>query len=322
MKACVYDRYGSPDVLELKEVGVPVPGDDEVLVQVGAASIQPYDWHFMRGLPLFVRLINGLRRPKKATIVGSDVAGTVASVGRNVARFRPGDEVFGEVNTGGCAEYISVHEDKLASKPVNLTFGQAAAVPLAAMTALQALRDSGEVGPGRRVLINGASGGVGTFAVQIAKSLGAEVTGVCSARNVDMVRSLGADHVVDYGERDFARGADRYDVIVDNMDRSLSDLRRALTPRGTVVLVGGSNGRWINGLGRVLKARLLAPLVRQNLRPCQEKATKEDLAVLKELIEAGKVKPVIDRTFTLSETPEAMRYLETGRARGKVVVTV
>ena len=334
MKAVVYDTYGSPDVLELAEIDEPVVRDDQVLVRVRAASVNPADWHFMRGLPYLVRMINGLRKPRKATVLGSDMAGQVEAVGKNVTRFRPGDEVFGRtraahrpdrraaVATGGCAEYACVSDDLLELKPANLTFEQAAAVPLAALSALQALRDKGNVRPGQKVLINGASGGVGTFAVQIAKSFGAEVTGVCSTRNVDMVRSIGTDQVIDYTQDDFTKSGQRYDLILDNGDRSLSDCRHALTRKGTLVVIGGSAGRWIDGLGRANKARVLSPFVSQRLHPFLTRWSKQDLHVVKDLIEAGKVTPVIDRTYPLSEAPEAIRHLEGGHARGKIVSTV
>ena len=270
MNAVIYDRYGSPDVLELREIDEPVVRDDQVLVRVRAASVNPYDWHSMRGLPYTARFIFGLRIPRKATVLASDLAGQVQAVGKTVTQFRPGDEVFGrtraghradpraEVATGGCAEYACVSADLLAPKPANLTFEQAAAVPLAALTALQALRDN-DLQPGQKVLINGASGGVGTFAVQIGKSFGAEVTGVCGTTNIDLVRSIGADHVIDYTREDFSQSGRRYDLILDNGDRSLSDCRRALSPKGTLVLIGGSAGRWINGLGRASKARRCHP---------------------------------------------------------------
>jgi len=334
MKAVIYDRYGSPDVLALREIDEHVVRDDQVLVRVRAASVNPYDWHSMRGLPYTARFIFGLRRPSKATVLASDLAGQVQAVGKTVTQFRPGDEVFGrtraghradpraEVATGGCAEYACVSADLLAPKPANLTFEQAAAVPLAALTALQALRDDGDLQPGQKVLINGASGGVGTFAVQIGKSFGAEVTGACSTTNVDLVRSLGADQVIDYTREDFSQSGRRYDLILDNGDRSLSDCRRALTPNGTLILIGGSDGRWINGLGRVSKARLLSPFVGQRLRPFLTRWSKQDLLVVKDLIEAGEVTPVVDRTYPLSEASEAMRYLEVGHARGKIVIRV
>jgi NADPH:quinone reductase-like Zn-dependent oxidoreductase len=334
MRAVVYDRYGSPDVLKLTEIDEPVVRDDQVLVRVRAASVNPADWHFMRGLPYLVRMINGLRRPRKATVLASDLAGQVEAVGKNVTRFRPGDQVFGrtraahrpdrraEVATGGCAEYACVPDDLLGLKPANLTFEQAAAVPLAALTALQALRDKGSLQAGQKVLINGASGGVGTFAVQIARSFGAEVTGVCSTPNVDMVRSIGAGQVIDYTQQDFTKSGQRYDLILDTGDRSLSDCRRALTPKGTLVVIGGSAGRWIDGLGRANKARALSPFVSQRLHPFLTKWSRQDLNLVKELIEAGKVTPVIDRTYPLSQAPEAIRHLEGGHARGKIVITV
>jgi NADPH:quinone reductase-like Zn-dependent oxidoreductase len=334
MKAVVYGRYGPPDVLELTEIDQPVPRDDQVLVRVRAASLNPADWHFMRGLPYLVRLLNGLRKPRKATVLASDLAGRVEAVGKNVRQFRPGDEVFGRtraahrpdpqaaVATGGCAEYACVSADLLVPKPVNLTFEQAAAVPLAALTALQALRDAGDVQPGLRVLVNGASGGVGTFAVQLAKAFGAQVTGACSTKNLDMVGSIGADQVIDYTREDFTNSGRRYDLILDTGDRSLSDLRRALTPKGTLVVIGGSAGRWIDGLGRAYKARVLSPLVRQRLHPFLTRWSGQDLQVVKDLIEAGKVTPVIDRAYPLREAAAAMRYLEAGHARGKIVIIV
>jgi NADPH:quinone reductase-like Zn-dependent oxidoreductase len=322
LKAITYHRYGSPDVLEFQEVDEPVAKDDEVLVRVRAVSVNPRDWHFMRGLPYVVRPF-GLRRPKDG-VLGSDVAGQVEAVGRNVTRFRPGDEVFGDVLTGGFAEYAGVSEDFLGLKPANLTFEQAAAVPLAALTALQGLRDHGRIRPGQKVLIIGASGGVGTFAVQIAKSFGADVTGVCSTRNLDMVRSLGADHVIDYTQEDFTQRGQKYDLILQLAGtRSPSDCRRALTPKGTLLLSSGeSSGRWIGPIGRIIKALVLSPIVSQRLAPFEAKRSREDLQILKELIEAGKVTPVIDRTYSLSEVPEAIRYLEEGHARGKIVITM
>lgn len=334
MQAVVYDTYGSPDVLELREIDEPVVKDDQVLVRVRATSINPVDWHFMRGLPYMVRMVNGLRKPSKATVLGRDIAGQVEAVGKSATRFRSGDEVFGwsradnrpdrrdAVATGGCAEYACVSDNLLVPKPANLTFEQAAAVPLAALTALQALRDNGSVQPGQKVLVNGASGGVGTFAVQIAKSFGADVTGVCSTSNVDMIRSIGADQVIDYTREDSTKGGQRYDLILETMERSLSDLRRVLTPRGTLVIIGGSAGRWIDGLGREAKVRVSSPFVGQRLRPFLTKWNRQELHALKELIEAGEVTPVIDRTYPLDEAAEAMRYLEGGHARGKIVITV
>jgi NADPH:quinone reductase-like Zn-dependent oxidoreductase len=323
LKAITYHRYGSPDVLEFQEVDEPVVQDDDVLVRVRAASANPRDWHFMRGLPYVIRPQFGLRAPKNP-FLGSDVAGQVEAVGRNVTRLRPGDEVFTDVVTGGFAEYTRVSEDLVAPKPANLTFEQAAAVPLAALTALQGLRDHGRIQPGQKVLIVGASGGVGTFAVQIAKWLGAEVTGVCSTTNVDLVRSLGADQVIDYTKEDFVQRGQQYDLILQLAGtRSASDCRRALSSKGTLLLSSGeSGGRWIGPIDRIIKAVVLSPFVSQRLGPFEAKPSKEDLQVLKELIEAGKVSPVIDRTYPLSETPEAIRYLEEGHARGKVVITV
>ncbi len=333
MKAIVYRRYGPPDVLDLAEIDMPITGDGEVLVRVHAAAVNPADWHIMRGLPYIARMIFGLRAPRPA-VLASDIAGQVEAVGKKARRFSPGDEVFGRtrtahrpdrpapVDTGGCAEYACVSEDLLALKPASLTFEQAAGMPLAALTALQALRDAGQVKAGQKVLINGASGGVGTFAVQIAKSFGAEVTGVCSTGNVDLVRSIGADQVIDYTHEDFAQSGHRYDLILETADRSLSDCRRALSSAGTLVIIGGSAGRWINGLGRAYRARVLSPFVSQHLPPFVTKWNLQDLLILKDLVEAGKVMPVIDRTYPLGEARAAMRYLEAGHARGKIVITV
>ena len=322
MKAIVQDRYGSLDVLELKDIDKPLVKDDGVLVRVRAASANPLDWHFMRGLPYIMRPESGLRSPKRS-VLGNDMAGEVEAVGKNVTRFRSGDEVIGDVN-GSYAEYTCVSEDLLGLKPANLTFEQAAAVPVAGVTALQGLRDQGRIQSGQKVLIIGASGGVGTFAVQIAKSFGADVTGVCSTRNVEMVRSIGADHVIDYTQDDFTRSEQRYDLIFQSAGTSSpSDCRRALTSKGTLVLSSGeSGGRWIGPVDRIIKAVLLSLFVSQRLGAFMAKRSKEDLQVLKELIEAGKVTPVIDRTYPLSEVPEAIRYLEEGHARGKIVITV
>jgi NADPH:quinone reductase-like Zn-dependent oxidoreductase len=322
LKAITYHRYGSPDVLDFEEVDEPVAKDDEVLLRVRAASVNPRDWHFMRGLPYIMRPI-GLRIPKDGGF-GSDVAGQVEAVGKAVTRFRPGDEVFAHVLSGGFAEYTCVSEDVLGLKPANLTFEQAAAVPLAALTALQGLRDHGQIQAGQKVLIIGASGGVGTFAVQLGKSFGAEVTGLCSTRNLDLVRSIGADHVIDYTKEDFTQSGQKYDLIFQLAGtRSPSDCRRALTSKGKLILSSGeSDGRWIGPLDRIIKAVVLSPFVSQRLGPFEAKRSKEDLQVLKELIESGKVSPVIDRTYPLSETAEAVRYLEEGHARGKVVITV
>jgi NADPH:quinone reductase-like Zn-dependent oxidoreductase len=324
MKAVVQDSYGSADVLEVREIDKPAPTDDEVLVQVHAAGVDPGVWHLMTGRPYLVRVMGyGLRTPKVG-VRGRDVAGRVAAVGRNVTQVQPGVEVFG-IGEGSFAEYVCARADKLAPKPANLSFEQAAAVPISALTALQALRDTGKVQPGQQVLILGASGGVGTFAVQLAKAFGAHVTGVCSTTKVDLVRSIGADQVIDYTRQDFADGARHWDLIVDTAGRrSLAQLRRALTRRGTLVIVGGEGGgRWLGGFDRqILRAPLLSALVRQRLRPFVSKERRADLLVLKELIEAGKVTPVIDRTYPLREAPEAIRYLEQGHARGKVIITV
>lgn len=321
MKAIVYRRYGSADVLALEEVEKPIVNDDEVLVRVHAAAVNPYDWHFMRGHPYLVRMDAGLRRPKNGAL-GIDVAGRVEAVGTSVTQFKPGDEVFG-FRLGAFAEYVRGRERNFVPKPASLTFEQAAAIPVAAQTALQGLRDKGRIRAGQKVLINGASGGVGTFAVQIAKAFGADVTGVCSTRNVELVRSIGADHVIDYTREDFTRGGQRYDLILDAAgSRSLVAVRRVLAPGGTLVVVGGPNGRWLGPLIRILEAVVLRRFVSHRLVPFLAKNSKEDLVVLKELIEAGKVRPVIDRTYPLSETPEAVRYLEQGHARGKVVITV
>jgi NADPH:quinone reductase-like Zn-dependent oxidoreductase len=323
MKAIVYHEYGSPDVLELQDIEKPVVRDDEVLVRVRAASVNPADWHFMRGVPYVMRPQSGLRKPKK-NFVGHDFAGQVEAVGKEVTSFRPGDEVFGDVGAGGFAEFTSVPEGDLVLKPVNLSFEQAAAVPLAAVTALQGLRDAGQIQPEQKVLIIGASGGVGTFAVQIAKSFGAEVTGVCSSKNVELVRSLGADHVIDYTQGDFTQSGQKYDLIFQLAGTSSpSHCRRVLTSKGTLVLSSGeSDGRWIGPVDRLVKAVVLSPFVSQKLGSFLAKPNKDDLQLLKELIEAGKLTPVIDRTYSLSEVPDAIRYLEEGHARGKVVIAV
>jgi NADPH:quinone reductase-like Zn-dependent oxidoreductase len=323
VKAIVQDRYGSPDVLELREIDTPAVKDDGLLVRVRAAGVDPSVWHLMTGQPYLMRLMGfGLRKPRNR-IRGWDVAGQVETVGTNVKRFRPGDEVFGSCR-GAFAEYVSAPEDRFVLKPANLTFAQAAAVPVSALTALQALRDRGEIQPGQGVLIIGAGGGVGTFAVQIAKALGASVTGVCSTTKTELVRSLGADHVIDYTREDFTEGQERYDLIVDMAgNRPLSRLRRVLSPRGTIVMVGGeSAGRWTGGLHHLLWATLLSAFVRQRFRPFLAQVRNKDLDFLKELIEAGKVMPVIDRTYPLGQVPDAVRYLAEGHARGKVVITL
>src|SRR5215216_5619922 len=307
MKAIVQDKYGSPDVLELRAIDRPVVKDDDVLVRVRAAAVNIGDWHLLRGVPYVMRAVSGLRKPRRA-IPGLDIAGQVEAVGRNVKRFRVGDEVFGWCR-GAFAEYARAAENNLLPKPANVTFEQSAAVGDSAFTALAAVRDQGKVQRGHEVLINGASGGVGTFAVQIAKALGARVTGVCSTRNIDLVRSLGADQVIDYTREDFTQTGQRYDVMLDAVgSRSLSDCRRALTPRGTYVLVGVLNpGRWF-GLARQLKVLALSPFVRQKMRVFLVRHNREDLMALKELVEAGKLTPVMDRRYELSEVPMALRH--------------
>ena len=323
MKAMVYTEYGPPEVLQLKEVARPIPQENEVLVEVHAAAVNYGDWSFVRGKPFLVRLMGaGLLKPENA-ILGTDVAGRVEAVGKNVKHFRPGDEVFGDISAcgfGGYAEYVSVPENVLALKPANLTFEEAAAVPMAGVVALQGLRDEGQIQSGQTVLINGASGGIGTFAVQIAKSFGAEVTGVCSTRNLDLVRSLGADHVIDYTQEDFARSEQGYDLILATAGyRSIFDYRRALSPEGTYVMSGGSTAQ-------VFQAMLLGPMLSmtgsQKLGNLAAKTDQQDLVVVKELIEAGKVVPVIDRRYPLEEVADALRYYGQGHSRGKVVVTV
>ena len=321
MRAIVYRRYGSPDVLTLEEVDKPVVKDGDVLIRVHAASVNPFDWHLLRGQPYVVRPTAGWLKPKR-NIPGIDVAGVVEAVGRDVTQFQPGDEVFGE-KSRACAEYVSGPETLFVRKPANLTFEQAAAVPVAAATALQALRDKGQIQPGQKVLINGASGGVGTFAMQLAKSFGADVTGVCSGPNVELVRSIGADQVIDYTVDDFTRSRQRYDMILDNVaNHSMMALRRALTPTGTLVIVGAPEGNWIAPLGPILGAQLLSRFMSQKLLWHLTDIHREDLLFLTKLIEAGKVTPIIDRRYSLSEVPDAIRYLETMRARGKVVITV
>jgi len=326
MKAIVYCDYGVPN-LKFQEIEKPTPADDQLLVKVRAASVNPLDWHFVEGTPYFMRLMGvGLRKPKD-TRLGVDFAGTVEAVGKNVTKFKPGDEVFGG-RTGAFAEYVCVREGRaVALKPANITFEQAASVPIAAITALQGVRDKGKVQPGQKVLINGASGGVGTFAVQIAKAAGADVTGVCSTRNLDMVRSLGADHVIDYTKEDFTKGDHRYDVILDNVaNHSLSEFRRVLNPDGRYVLIGGggaNEGRWLGpGLTQAVKAMVLSNFVSQKMGMMLGDLNQKDLTALADLMESGKVTPVIDRTYKLSELPQAIEYLEQGHARGKVVIAV
>ena len=327
MKAVVFERYGPPAVLELKDIAKPSVRSDEVLVRIRAAGMNPADWHFMRGDPYFARLMTGLRKPRGTTVVGSDMAGQVEAIGSDVPRFSLGDEVFAEVgpaagHQGSCAEYISLPARELELKPTNLSFEEAAAVPMAAMTALIGVREVGNVQPGQKVLINGASGGVGTFAVQIAKAFGAEVTAVCSTRNREMVRSLGADQVIDYTREDFTQSKQRYDLVLDTVgNRTLSECRRILKPKGTFGATGGGGGRWLGPGTQQLKANLLSLVVSQKMSGVNGKPNK-DLSCLRELIEEGKVKPVLDRTYKLEDTPEAMRHLETGHARGKIIITV
>ncbi len=323
MKAIVHHEYGSVDGLELRDIDKPEVGDDGVLVRVHAAGVDRGVWHVMAGLPYPIRLAGyGLRAPK-SPVLGADMAGVVEAVGNDVTRFQPGDEVFG-IGKGSYAEYTIARMDKLAPKPANLTFEQAAVVPISGLTALHAVRDHGKAQSGQRVLIIGASGGVGTFAVQIAKAFGAEVTGVCSTTKVDIVRSIGSDHVIDYTREDFAQGEQRYDLILDTGgNSSLSRLRGTLTPKGTLVIVGGeTDGRWLGGTDRQLRAIVLSRFVGQKLGTFVSKENGEDLIVLKELIEADKVTPVIDRTYPLSEVPAAIRYMQDGHARGKVVINV
>jgi NADPH:quinone reductase-like Zn-dependent oxidoreductase len=322
MRAIVQDKYGeATDVLRLEQIDRPEIGDGEVLIRVHAASVHIGDWHVMTGLPYLLRIVGfGFRAPK-VRVRGMDVAGTVEAIGKNVTQFQVGDEVFGTC-AGSFAEYASTPQDTLAPKPVNLTFERAAAVPISAFAALQALRDAGGITSGQQVLIIGASGGVGLFAVQIAKSFGAEVTGVCSTAKVDIVRSLGADHVIDYSQEDFTQNDQRFDLILEmGGNHSLSQLRRVLRPGGTLVPVGSEGGsRWVGGKGWS-RAMLLSPLVR-SLRPLSSKPNQPDLKFLTELIEAGKITPIIDRTYPLHEVPDAINYLRTGHARGKIIITV
>jgi NADPH:quinone reductase-like Zn-dependent oxidoreductase len=318
MKAIVYYNYGSPDVLKVEETEKPTAGDDELLVRVRAASVNPFDRHLMRGEPRILRAMSGLRKPKDKRL-GVDVAGQVEVVGRNVTQFKPGDEVFGSCR-GAFAEYACASEDRLALKPANLTFENAAAVPVAALTALQGLRDKGRIQRGDKVLVDGASGGVGTFAIQIAKSFGAEVTAVCSTRNVDTARSIGADHVIDYTHENFTRSGQRYDLIfAANAYHSIFDYRRALSPKGRYVMAGG-------GGVQLLQVMFLGPLLSligsKKMGFISAKIKKKDLVLLKDLLEAGRIVPLIDRRYPLSEVREAIRYLEEGHARGKVVITL
>jgi NADPH:quinone reductase-like Zn-dependent oxidoreductase len=326
MKAIVQDTYGSTDVLELRDIDKPVPADNQVLVQVRAAGLHRGDWHVMTGLPYLIRLVVptlGLRKPK-VPVLGMDVAGTVEAVGTQVTRFQPGDEVFGWCD-GAFAEYACAPADHFAAKPAALSFEQAAVVPISGFAALQGLRDQGQVQPGQQALIIGAAGGVGVFAVQLAKAFGAQVTGVVSTSQLELVRSIGADNVIDYTRQEVTDGTRHWDLIVDTGGRrSLSQLRRALTPKGTLVIVGGEGGgRWLGGFDRQLRAVVLSRLVGQRLRMLASKPRPEDLRFLQELMEAGKVTPLIGRTYPLGEVPEAIRYLVEGHGgRGKIVITV
>jgi NADPH:quinone reductase-like Zn-dependent oxidoreductase len=321
MKAIVQDRFGAADVLQLREIDRPAFKETEVLVRVRAASVNPADWAFMQGVPNIGRFVFGWRKPR-IRVRGIDLAGTVEGVGAGVTGFAPGDEVFGQ-GTGAFAEYATATPERLVPKPSNLTFEQAAAVPMAALCALQALR-AGHVEAGQKVLIIGAGGGIGTFAVQIAKSLGATVTGVCGPSKVDLVRSLGADRVVDYTAEDFAAGDERYDFILDNVsNRSLADLRRVLVRKGTLIPNSGQfYHRRIGPMGRFMRAMLMSPFVSQTIHPVSSSANRKDLTAIAELIEAGQVRPVIDRTYPLASAADAMRYLGEGHVGGKVVVTV
>ena len=318
MKAAIYSRYGPPDVVQITDVEKPVPKDNEVLIRVRAASVNPLDWHFISGTPYVIRIAAGLRKPK-VTRLGVDVAGQVEAVGRNVTQFKPGDQVFG-VCRGAFAEYVCATEDKLALKPANSSFEAAAAVPVAAISALQGLRDKGRIHPGHKVLVDGASGGVGTFAVQIAKSFGAEVTAVCSTRKVDTARSLGADHVIDYTREDFTQSGQRYDLILGaNAHHSIFEYRRALSQHGTYVMVGGGGAQMLQA---ILLGSLLSLFGSKRMCFVSAKVSQEDLVLLKDLLGAGKLVPIIDRRYPLSGLAEAVRYLEEGHAQGKVVLAV
>ena len=322
MKAVRYYCYGSTDVLHYGDIEKPMPGDNEVLVKVHAAAVNPLDWHYMRGTPYFMRLMSGLGKPADSGL-GVDFAGTVAVIGSKVTRFKPGDNVFGG-GSGVYAEYVLVREDGArAIQPAGMTFEQGASVGVAGITALQALRDKGQLKPGQKVLINGASGGVGTFAVQIAKAMGAEVTGVCSTRNVGMVRSIGADHVIDYKSSDYTMGDERYDLIVDMVsNHSLRKIRKVLTPEGRLVMVGGATGNWFAALAGPLKALVYSKFVDQKFITLLAQLNSEDLAVIGDMIEKGTVTPIIDRRYPLSEIAAAIEYSEAGRARGKIIVEV
>ena len=321
MKTVIFPKYGSPDVLQLTEVTKPTPTENQVLVRVLAASANPLDWHRMRGEPFLVRMGSGFRKPKNPKL-GADLAGRVEAVGKNVTEFKPGDEVFGSVGSGGFAEYVCAREKYFALKPANLSFEEAAAAPVVGFTALQGLRDAGKIRAGQKVLVNGAAGGVGTFAVQIARSYGAEVTGVCSTRNLDLVRSIGADHVVDYTREDFSRSGQRYDLIFDTIgNRSALDYWRALSPNGICVSAGFTSLRRL--IANMILSRLLSRIGDKKVTGMgMANVNKQDLLIIKELLETGKVRPVIDRRYPLKQTGEALRYLEKGHARGKVIITV
>ncbi len=322
MKAIVQDEYGSPVTLHLRDVAKPEPGDKEVLIRVHAAAVHAGDWYLMQGNPYLMRLLFGFRKPRNG-VPGWDVAGTVEAIGKDVTRFRPGDEVFGSCRAT-CAEYTIAREKSLAPKPANLSFEQAAGLAISGLTALQGLRDKGEVQPGQKVLINGASGGIGTYAIQIGKVLGAEVTGVCSTANVELVKSLGADHVVDYTAEDFTESGEHYDVIFDNVgNHSLSQIRKALTPKGILIPNGGGRGgRVLGAAGASLKELVVSLFVRHKLRPFVSTTKTDDLLALADLVAAGKVTPVVDRTFPLAETAAALTHVGEGHARGKVVIVV
>jgi len=325
IKAIVYCDYGL-DNLKLAEIEKPTPTDEQVLVRVRAASINPYDWHFLEGTPKLMRgMIGGLRKPKDIRL-GADYAGVVEAIGKNVTNFKPGDEVFGG-RQGALGEYVCVKADRaIAHKPAELTFEQAASINIAGLTALQGLRDKGKVQPGQKVLINGASGGVGTFAVQLGKIMGADVTGVCSTRNVDLVKSLGADHVIDYTKEDFTKSPERYDVMLDNVgNHSLSECKGVLTPAGKYVLIGGGGAGdqgFLGGLGKALWAMVFSKFVNQQMGMMMADANQKDLTILADMMQSGKLKPVIDRTYKLEQVPDAIRYVEQGHAKGKVVITV
>ena len=322
MKAVVYRCYGPPEVLSLEDVEKPVPGPEQVLVKVQAAGVNPLDWHHMRGSPYFMRMSSGLGTPSDQRM-GVDFAGVIEAVGENVTRFQPGEAVFGGYS-GAFGEYLVMPANRaLARKPENVSFEQAASVPIAALTALQALRDKGQLQPGQRVLVNGASGGVGTFAVQIAKSFGAEVTGVCSTRNVDMVRSLGADHVFDYKQENYTESGREYDLILDMVgNHSPMANRKVLAPEGKMVIIGGPSGDWVGPLLRPLQAWVLGSFIDQELTLLMARLTPEDLNIMGELMQAGKVTPVIDRSYSLNQVADAVRYSESGRARGKIVISL